>query len=153
MNKTNISLNSVVDTFESLVDLFTLLSFTLIIATLIYGTQSFQSSSKEVELATIRPGSGQPIDIPDDVVIILLGCKNEKVMLQLIWRGNSSVVADIYKIDLESLIRQNLKKWGDDVTINFVIEKNNGACLGDAYYKINSILSESGIEGYKQYFR
>ena len=58
-----------IDTFESLVDLFTLLSFALIIASLIYGTQSFRSNAEQVEVATVAPGASESIEMPENVIV------------------------------------------------------------------------------------
>lgn len=98
MNKYN-SQNDHDESFESLVDLFTLLSITLIVASLIFGiykTQTNQAENNltEVELSTISSGSKSTYqtNIPDNEIILVLSVLNNTKILTVINNKDSKTV-------------------------------------------------------------
>ncbi len=84
--------DSEVENFESMVDLFTLLSFALIISTLLFGYQYIHETDDSVikvtNFETIYEGNAPPLDLPEDTIILFITVDNKQDILYL-KKGNS----------------------------------------------------------------
>jgi len=113
LNKTQFSLfQESDDNFESLVDLFTLLSFALIIASVIFGIQPVSEYENAYQLEVRQVGNGQspPSTLPDDITVLVINQKNGYDILSIIKSGekirdfpvSSQSIIDILKREIES---------------------------------------------------
>jgi hypothetical protein len=99
------------ENFEALVDLFTLLSFVLIIASFVFGIYQVKISEKiaEVEVAKVKSG-GPPVAIPEDIAFIVILKTNK---------------TDVIRIDKGDYLSENYV--ADDASISSILtrELNN----------------------------
>ncbi len=79
-------LNEFIDNFESLVDLFTILSFVLIAAAFFFGIQKVQTSESditgEIDVREIGSRSASQAELPDDIVVIFIANENGKDIIK-----------------------------------------------------------------------
>lgn len=112
------------ESFESLVDIFTLLSITLIVASIIFGiyktqTNQTENTLTEVELSKIKSGSksSYQVNIPDNEVILVLSKKNRSTILSIINNkdsksiitlpNNKNIVFNILNKEVSNLLKNN----------------------------------------------
>ena len=87
------------ETFESVLDLFSLLAFALISVSILFGTYHSKASpdSNSAEFTFEKVGSGDIniADLPDDTVMIIISCddKGDKVIIQKSGQNPTSVFA------------------------------------------------------------
>lgn len=88
-----------IETFESLVDLFTLLSFALIIASFLFGIQKVQTSETakvaEISFKKVIKGEGSPVDLPENYLVLVLMKEKGQDMILLVESGEK--VKKIYQ--------------------------------------------------------
>lgn len=101
LNQLEESDSSQTENFESLVDLFTLLSFVLIISTFIFGyqrveehTTTFQTMS---EFREVNKENASPVGLPENTLIIILTVEDNKDKIYLVGSGKS--LEEIYSFD------------------------------------------------------
>ena len=141
-----------VDTFESLVDFFSLLSFALIIATLIFGTHSMSKNEQKVEIASINTGTGEAITLPEDTVVLILKFKNPVAILSINEPGIKIRFCIIEMNSISSVIQNEIFQLKSYKNFNLAIEKKNWNNLNSVYFKIVTQFEQLGIKEYKQYF-
>ena len=141
-----------IDTFESLVDLFTLLSFTLIIAALIYGTQSFHSDAVEVEIATVAPGSYASIEIPENVIVLMLRCIGPENRLYIIKPDHQTENYSVDAANIKGILRSEVVQWNEKTEINVAIEHSNMERLAQIHMVIMDLFDQFKIKKHFHYF-
>jgi hypothetical protein len=79
------------ENFESLVDVFTLLSFVLIIVAILFSSQKLQRSAIEQQgifiFKEITEGTGAPSDLPLNTIVVILTIENFKDVIYLVKSG------------------------------------------------------------------
>ena len=141
-----------IDTFESLVDLFTLLSFALIIASLIYGTQSFRSNAEQVEVATVAPGASESIEMPENVIVLMLKYAEPEIKLYIIKPGHQPESHSVSISNINKILASEVTNWDENTEVNVAIERSNELKLSRIHILIIDLFNQMGIKKHFHYF-
>lgn len=125
INKTK-SDNWFIDTFESLVDFFSLISFSLITATMIFATQNMSQTQHTVEIYSIGSGEGEAISLPEDTVVLILRYKDQEGILIINEPGKKNKLLKQKINNFSFVIKKEISKLKKYNDFNLVVEKKNG---------------------------
>ncbi len=95
--------NVAVAGYESMLDLFTLISFTLILAAFLYATQAAQhlNSSTKIMSSIAASGNGAPSTLPKDMLLLIIYRENSVDYLTIV--DGTSGKRDNFDVTLETL--------------------------------------------------
>lgn len=154
------------ENFESLVDLFTLLSFVLIIAAILFGHQNIQKVSNIQQSSLIfretEEGSGTPADLPLNTIVLVItkGSSNNDI-LYFVKSGDFPKI--IYQTGQKESLWNSLEKKKSDFKkaqdIQIVVNNEKQRVNADlflilqnwlAHYSFSAIINFQGITNEKQ---
>jgi hypothetical protein len=95
--------NTAVAGYESMLDLFTLISFTLILAAFLYATQAAQNlnTSTKIVSSNAASGNGSPSTLPKDMLLLIIYRMNSIDYLTIV--DGASGKRDNFDVTLETL--------------------------------------------------
>jgi hypothetical protein len=136
--------NTRVAAYESMLDLFTLITFVLIVAALLYATRVYGQGQNAASVVTgqVQKGSGAPSTRPEDALTIVIYRENAKDMLSFVEGTNPTPdrrqvsKMDVYRImDGFASIFERVK------IVNVVVHKGTEDASGDIYLAVTSWLA------------
>jgi hypothetical protein len=136
------------ESFESLVDLFTILSFVLIASAFFFGINKAQMLEKNVtanfELREIAKGAAPAPEIPDDVVIILIENENGSDFLIFFEEGNKKERYPLSNVNIDSILQLELQ-GRITKNINLVILEKASTTTYKIFFDIQKWLTVNGF--------
>ena len=143
------------ENFESLIDLLTLLSFVLIIASFVFGIYQFQVSDKMVEIDSTKvAGKGPPVTIPENIIFIAIIKTDEGDIIHIAKGGQASKrnVAD--STNISSILSREQEDLKAAKEIHLVLfTKNIKHPNYQLYYETGMWLANHGINKVKNHFQ
>lgn len=145
------------ESFESFVDLFTILSFTLIVASYFFGiyrnVKDDVEKSSSYDLYEIESGGNADVIIPEDAVIIILTKNGQADVIQFSKRGKeASQYISIDESNLMPILKRELEDYKNSRNISFVSLSRNGKINYNIFYLIQTWLVKNGFENVKLVF-
>ena len=141
--------NEFIESFESLVDLFTILSFVLIASAFFFGSQKVQTSESgalaEFELREIIQGAAPLPALPDDIVIIFIAKENGSDIIQFTKKRSKFNRYYASKVDLDSICRSELQGFQSSNNINIVVLEGHSEPNYRLLYRIEKWLAGNGF--------
>ncbi len=142
--------------YESFIDLFTLLSFALIIASFIFGIHRVHDSDKttQFEFDKIKSGVSLPASLPDNAIVLILMNQNKNDILHIVKSGELTFKKYISnKTDLQFTLKskRDFILGSDDISL--VLLKRKTEPNYEFYVYIQEWLTENGINKVKVYFQ
>ncbi|HEX4264581.1 MAG TPA: hypothetical protein VH597_09605 [Verrucomicrobiae bacterium] len=136
--------NTRVAAYESMLDLFTLITFVLIIAALMYATRvSGQGQNwSSVVTGIVEKGSGVPRTFPENALTIMVYRENSKDMLTFV--DGQNPVPDrrqVTKADVFGLLDGFASVFDHVRVVNVVVHNGTEDANGDIYLKVTSWLA------------
>ena len=145
------------ETFESLVDLFTILSFVLIAVAFFFGIQQPKTSgnsmsSAEFDFEKVRRGGTPTTEIPDDTIVILIYKENSSEAFQIIRKGIRSISYHQEDSNINEILKNEFQNISSTGKIHIVaIEEQNGETFS-ILYNIQKWLAINSFNNIKIYF-
>jgi hypothetical protein len=144
--------SSQIENFESLVDLFTLLSFVLIISTFLFGYQrvdeyvtTLQTMS---EFREVHKGNAPPVGLPENTLIIVHTVESNNDMIYLVESGKSPEV--IYYLgqnkSLWSSLEEKKSLFMDSNDIQIIINNTANKVNAELFMIIQSWLAQYSLK-------
>lgn len=119
-----------VETFESAVDLFTLLSFVMIFASIMFGVyypdRSKPRDIPETVFRNVTVGSGVITDVPKKTIVLIIGSEESLDVVSLIVGGKPMKI--IYRpgdIDIETALNSEIVAFQRVEDIHLVLFERN----------------------------
>lgn len=145
------------ETFESFVDLFTILSFSLIVAAYFFGVyrnlKESDNSSSQFELYQVESAGNADIVIPEDAVIIFLTKNDQSDVFQFSKKGK--IASQFISIDekiLPNILQSELLDYKYSKNISLVTLARNGPVNLNLFYLTQIWLVKNGYENVKLVF-
>ena len=140
--------------YESLLDLFTLLSFALIIAAFIYATQqtSQDTGAINVETYIADRASGTPPSLPEDLLLVVLYREQGLDKVMIIEGSEQPSRHVIGAQSIKSILDEMLPVFQRANEINIVMHKGDEAANPSVFVSIQRWLSENKFNIFKVYF-
>lgn len=146
------------ENYESFIDLFTLLSFALIIASFIFGIHKAHVSDMtkitEIKFDKIGSGAGLPVGIPPNILILILMKQNNNNIIHIVKSGGINFkknISDTTDLELALKSHQDIILNAEDIRI--VLFKNKTKPNYEFYVYIQEWLTKNGIDKVKVYFQ
>jgi hypothetical protein len=145
------------ESFESFVDLFTILSFTLIVAAYFFGVyrnlKDEGDKSSSFELYEVVSEGNADVLIPEDAVIIFLTKSGQADVVQFSKSGKDA--SQFISIDEQTLVNAlegELADYKNSKNISLVTLSRNGPINLNLFYLIQIWLVKNGYEKVKLVF-
>ena len=142
--------NSNEENFESLIDLFTLLSFVLIIATILFGFNT-NSDTKEMnnnfQFKSISQYSQIAVDLPSNILIVILIKENNKDMIYLI-NSNEDICVLYYegqKNNLWEKLENKKNEFNEADNIQLIIDNRMNTINLELFLKLEQWLAKNNL--------
>ena len=141
--------------FESLIDLFTLLSFVLIIASFVFGIYQFQASDKVVEIDSNKVASrGSPITIPENIIFIAILKRNKADIVHIVKGGQASETHVTDSTNISTILGREQKdlETAKEIHLVFFIKDITHPNY-KLFYDTEEYLANHGITKFKIHFQ
>ena len=140
--------------YESLLDLFTLFSFALIIAAFIYATQQTSQGTDaiNVEAYIADRASGTPASLPEDLLLVVVYRDQGLDEVMIIEGAGQPSIHVIGAESIKSILDGMLPVFQRANEINIVMHKGDEAANPSVFVSIQRWLSENKLNTFKVYF-
>jgi len=135
------------ENYESAVDLFTLLSFSLIAFTILFGLYNYESKTEFITtkniLQTIKYGGSIIHEIPEKTIILILTYENNRDYVYLINGSKPMKILYIsyYNKSLWNLLENNLNIFKNSNDIQIIVNNSTSKINTEIFFQINRWLA------------
>jgi len=147
--------NKGTDSYESMADLFTLLSFVLIIITFIFGVNKPTNNiaeNIEMELQEITATGNADTFIPDDEIFFILTKKQKMDYIYFYKNGNLDNKFYPTTDNLQSFLKKELTSIQKAEKVSLILHKKNGSPNNNLFVQIQEFLAKNNIRDAKLFF-
>jgi len=146
--------NTRVAAYESMLDLFTVISFMLILAASLQVARSTgPQSSSSVMSEVARPGGGVQPALPKDVVLVVLYRENLTNRLSVVFGGTANSFNEaVTEADIEATLSRVTLPFTPSTKINIGLDEERGQVNPAIWMKMQRWLTKNGHGRYNVYY-
>lgn len=143
--------SSQIENYESLVDLFTLLSFVLIISTFLFGFQRVAENTTIQTMSKFRnvyKGNAPPVGLPENTLVLIQTAKNNQDIIYLVESGKSPeiIYSSGQKKSLWSCLEEKKQLFMDSNDIQVIINNKVNKVNGDLFLIITNWFAQYSLK-------